>query len=252
MFRIQSACGCHQGKVRVRNEDNFYFDGKTLPQSNSGMKEILYSEREANSPVCFAIFDGMGGEANGEEASYIAAQTLREYVDRGISLPADLVKMCLEANSKLCEAAVRRHAMTVGSTAAVLSFDTEWAHCANIGDSKVFLFRGEELRQLSVDHTDEAIMRRYGQSRPPRLTQYLGIPPDDMVIEPHTISIALRRGDWFLMCSDGLSDMVPNPRIQELLSRSASAQGAVEELVEAALSAGGRDNITTIVCVVGE
>ena len=250
MFRMRAACGCNQGRIRSRNEDNFYFNGRILSQNNWGLDEILCLERKLDNPICFGVFDGMGGESHGGEAPYISAQTLQEYVDRGMLLPTNLMQMCLDANSRLCELAIQHQTETVGSTVAILNFDTEWANCINVGDSKIFLLRGKELCQLSTDHTDEAIMKKYGQRRSPRLTQYLGIPPAEMVIEPYTASTKLRHGDIFLVCSDGLSDIVPSPEIQELLSYSSSAQCAVENLVRAALSAGGRDNITVIVCVV--
>ena len=80
MHRIAAACGCNTGKLRRNNEDNFFFEHRYLPQENDGLDGILSCETTLNHPVCFGIFDGMGGEALGEEASYLAAQTMDKHL----------------------------------------------------------------------------------------------------------------------------------------------------------------------------
>ena len=78
MYRVTAACGCNIGKVRRNNEDNFYFDGCFLPQENTGLEIIKGYQGKLGQPICFGVFDGMGGEACGEEAAYLAAKTMWE------------------------------------------------------------------------------------------------------------------------------------------------------------------------------
>ena len=87
MYRVTAACGCNIGKVRRNNEDNFYFDGCFLPQENTGLEIIKGYQGKLSQPICFGVFDGMGGEACGEEAAYLAAKTMWEVNQAAVSLP---------------------------------------------------------------------------------------------------------------------------------------------------------------------
>jgi len=77
MHRFIAACGCNIGRIRRNNEDNFCFNGIVLQPENDGMKNVLFLSDSLEIPAYFAVFDGMGGEAFGEVASYIAAETLK-------------------------------------------------------------------------------------------------------------------------------------------------------------------------------
>ena len=98
MYRVTAACGCNIGKVRRNNEDNFYFDGCFLPQENTGLEIIKGYQGKLGQPICFGVFDGMGGEACGEEAAYLAAKTMWEVNQAAVSLPEALLHICMEAN----------------------------------------------------------------------------------------------------------------------------------------------------------
>ena len=76
-YTLEAACGCHVGKVRRNNEDNFYFDGKCLEVENEGLKHPVCLEEPLKNGVCLAVFDGMGGENFGEYASHVAARELQ-------------------------------------------------------------------------------------------------------------------------------------------------------------------------------
>ena len=69
---LDAACGCHTGRVRSRNEDNFYFDGRCLEQEHSGLRHPVYMEEPLRDGLCLAVFDGIGGDAHGEAASFAA------------------------------------------------------------------------------------------------------------------------------------------------------------------------------------
>ena len=99
--------------------------------------------------------------------------------------------------------------------------------------------------QLSTDH----IERRPGrESRKAPLTQYLGYGTEEVLLEPYIAKGEIRRGDMYLLCSDGLTDMVTNFEITDIMLKSADTESCVQELIRSALEHGGRDNITVIFC----
>ena len=248
---LEAGCGCAVGLRRENNEDNFLFRGLHLELENSGLDQVLTWDTPLRSPAYLAVFDGMGGEANGEEAAWIAARTLKERTDRLPGERVPLEDVCLEANDRICRRARERGAGLEGATAAILCLHGAEAEIANLGDSRIFLLRDGALRQLSADHTDQALLRAQGiTGRRPRLTQHLGIEPEELVIQPHRARMGTRVGDRFLLCTDGLTDMVEEAEIQRILAAPRSMALAAEELIRRALAAGGRDNVTVICCAV--
>jgi len=231
MINIIAACGCHTGKVRLNNEDNFYFNGSILPSQNNGTAEIL-SVQQLNS-ACFAVFDGMGGEKYGEEAAYIAAKTLDELINRH-----RLADVCDTANNRI-NALSLKYGERAGSTAAIVYFKDNRIWLCNIGDSRIYRLRGGIFTQLSIDHVDK---------RHSVLTQHLGIFPHEMIIEPHFADEVVAQGDKYLLCTDGLTNMLSSEDITECLTSQSCVQKAVAILINQALERGGRDNITVIVC----
>ncbi|MCD8157265.1 MAG: hypothetical protein LUD53_07575, partial [Clostridiales bacterium] len=112
----------------------------------------------------------------------------------------------------------------------------------NIGDSRIFRLSKGQMEQLSMDHVGVA---PYG--RKPPLSQNLGIPPTEMLIEPYAATAAYREGDIYLICSDGLTDMLSTNQIAQVLGQY-PIETAAGCLLEKALERGGRDNITIILC----
>lgn len=243
---IDSACACHIGMIRANNEDNFYFEGHHLELINRGLPKTL-SSHDSEGGI-YAIFDGMGGEEAGETAAYLASSTLQDDLNDGKA--DDLSAFCIHANRRICSYAKRHGDLSMGSTAALLRLNNGTAEVANLGDSKAYLFRQGRLTQLSVDHTDAALLARSGATRKPRLTQYLGIPEDEMLLEPAYWQGTIAPGDKFLLCSDGLTDMVSEDELRSILTYDMPVEECADAMVERALSYGGKDNITVIVCVV--
>ncbi len=248
-FTIQAACFCSTGLIRKNNEDNFYFDGKTLAEINNGLPHPLSMCVEITDGLCMSVFDGMGGENYGETASFTAAQEMRG-VRRGIAeffLTREeyLNRMVFQLNLAVVTAAKQRNTNRMGSTMAALYFTARNTYACNLGDSRAYRLRDGELLQLSKDHVS---------SRPPKegkkapLTQYLGIDPGELQLEPYISKSALQRGDGYLICSDGLTDMVSGMEIADILTDSADVEACVRKLVAAAHAHGGRDNITAIFC----
>lgn len=254
---IEAACVGNMGKVRGNNEDNFYFRGQWMEPEENGLEDILLLRESAEKPVCVAVFDGMGGEQRGEEASYFAAVTLSEMVKKEAQSKDEVTDwlnvFCKEANRRICQRMDETGVKRMGSTAAILYAYEDRLWMCNIGDSRVYGLCEGNLLQWSVDHTDAAFLQTSGiQKRKPCLTQHLGIRPQEMVIEPFVDSRLPRAEEKYLLCSDGLTDMVTTEEIEYILKKKTDVKNCAGELMELALARGGRDNITIIVCKISD
>lgn len=237
--RIQYACVCHRGLVRKNNQDNLVWERQCLPMENDGLGGPVVCERPLDSGVLFGVFDGMGGEPRGDAAAYIAADTAARWQADGTA--EDMAELCREANRKICEFADRNGLTACGTTATLLLLEGRRAAGCNLGDSKILLWRNGRLTQLSEDH----VLPLFSGGKPP-LLQYLGIPETEMAVEPAEIEELLQAGDVYVICSDGLTDMVSADRIAEVLRSPGGVKEKAEALLDEALAAGGRDNITLI------
>ena len=252
-MQLRAACGCHQGKKRNNNEDNLYFDGSYMNSDNHGLPSIEKTVLSLDDDGFFCVFDGMGGGDYGEVASYTASKTTKEFLETGTNInPCDitpsLTKMCEVINQAVYEVGEKLGSSRMGSTLVGLYFHEGQAWVCNLGDSRCYLLRDGRMKQISEDHTDEEFMKENGiTGRKPYLTQYLGIDPDEMTIVPSIKSYVLNRGDRFLICSDGVTDMVDDQTICNNLARYQDPDECVEALIQAALDGGGKDNITAIV-----
>ncbi len=240
IYKVFYSCVSHIGNCREINQDNFFCGGKYLDSCFLPLEFPLTGCITHEKPELLGIFDGMGGEECGEVASLLAS---REAALAGLSgEPAeDLLKFCHSANAKICDYAERNGVRCMGTTAALLAFTKHGIALCNIGDSRIFRFAEGGLRQISVDHVG---VSAYGMKPP--LSQNLGIPPSEMVIDPYIARGHYNNGDIYLICSDGLTDMLTTDEITEILERGFN--GAAERLLGRALKNGGKDNVTIIVC----
>lgn len=247
MIAISGYARTDKGKVRLINEDNFcvnrYFkamEADADAQAFRGAKSLLAG-----------VFDGIGGEDNGEIASFIAAKTLARFdghVPEGNwDIPLN------EMNHRINEYAKRNQPCNMGSTAAMVNIQRGIAEICNLGDSPIYLYRQGELRKISKDHTElqraldmnltDIDFNNSGMQKN-RLTKYLGIRSPEL--NPHiVVDIELHDGDVLLLCSDGLTSMVPEEEIKEMVS-DGNCRDIVDRLVEKALDNGGKDNTTVI------
>ena len=249
-MRIRMAAGSSTGRVRKVNQDNFILDGQSLPRDHGDfapLSKVCAEER----PLLVGVFDGMGGYAAGEEASYITAQTALALSGKPHAGAAELLtEICMEANRRVCAFG---NGSPTGSTAAMLHLEGGKYTLCNIGDSPIFLLRERMLTQLSVDHTQRAMYERLrgtpaepGRKFP--LTQHIGIPEEELLIEPYLAGGPLKPGDTFLLCSDGVTDLLTREEILTVLFKEPSPHEMVRTLIRRAMDAGGRDNITAV-CV---
>lgn len=261
MFVFRYAALTHPGKVPENNEDNFYINGayKKDAKQNSFRAEGCARGGRLTASVC----DGMGGYASGEEASLSAVRTLDQFCGKkGQKEPlfrGQTMDYVTEANERICELR-RKKGRPVGSTLAVLEFADDRFTAVNLGDSRIYMLREKKLEQLSTDHTVLGRMLRTGQitleearTHPLRhqITQHFGIRQEEMVLEPARTGGEIRDDDRYLICSDGLTDMVSDEKIRECLGTDAPVGRIADDLVQEALNAGGRDNITVIVIKAG-
>ena len=240
---------CHQGFVRDRNQDNFWCDGVFLECENNGFPNILTGEVDMAARPVFAVFDGLGGEVNGEQAAWLAARTLDDAITyRSMKEETEFMQEVFSSmNDSICSYANSHHIGHMGATAAVLGFADGAITMCNLGDSRVYLYRQGSLTRLSIDHTSNIIL-----SGKPCLSQFLGIHEKEFRIEPALSVLEICSGDSYLLCSDGLTDMLSDEEIKTVLSISAMPSGAVELLLEKALNEGGKDNTTIIICTVNK
>lgn len=252
-YCVQAACGCHTGKIRKNNEDNFYFGGKYLEKENDGLTHPMCTENRLWAGFIVSVFDGMGGESFGEYASYAAARQMQQS-DRKLSdffIPTQtyLLNLVNQLNDAVLKVQQEMCTERMGSTMVSFYFTGKYVYSCNLGDSRSFRLRGNELSQLSVDH----VVKYPGRERKKApLTQYLGINTEDLQIEPHIVKGELQKGDVYLLCSDGLTDMLSNAEICDIILKNHDAKDCVQALIQAALDHGGRDNITVVICRINE
>jgi len=242
-YNIQYAAMCHKGFRRDINQDNLWCASVYLECENEGTPDVLTGKDIALNYPAYAVFDGLGGEQQGEMAAYIAASNFgakfNEYT--GNSIESFLIEYCIEANQKISNYQEENLIHMMGTTAAILMCGKDAAYICNVGDSRVYRYRRRKLTQVSLDHIGEGVA-----GRKPPLTQCLGIPESEFLIEPYAIKCPYGMCDRYLICSDGLTDMLTDKRISSLLGKKMSIPKTTRTLVEMALRNGGIDNTTVI------
>lgn len=253
-MKIDVCAVSHKGKIRERNEDNLYL-------SNGGVcsiSEPLFITKTTSTDrrQIFAVFDGMGGLSEGDRASFLAASTTKSvFESQTVSLPAPALmkQICLQSNAALCREMQGESKKRIGATIAMMLFEGDSFCLCNIGDSPILMEKDGETYQLSVDHNEREMFIRLNGGLPDagkkfKLTQHLGIFPEEMELEPYIAQGRLSGGETFILCSDGLTDMVPLTKINEIVKTDAPSERIAKRLLQAALDNGGRDNVT-VVCV---
>ncbi|MBE6019840.1 MAG: serine/threonine-protein phosphatase [Clostridiales bacterium] len=248
------ACGAtHKGNVRNHNEDNIYVDG--FFRSDLARDNVIIRNKRTEGQRVFAVFDGLGGAACGERASFIAALGLKTMEERGA---ADDIEMFVStAHHAILQESIRKDARNMGTTAVVLLINDMRADIYNIGDSRAYLFRNRKLSQLSRDHSVWQSLMDHGfeeaarrDKRGGELTQYIGMfSEEDIEPEAFRASEILRPGDRLILCSDGLSNELSDEEIAGIIDehRDDSAEHLTAWLIKAAVDKRGRDNVSVVV-----
>ncbi len=247
-MKIISSGRSDPGRVRQNNEDAFLVD------------DLL---------GLYAVADGIGGHQGGEVASGLAIETLSRVARKILSrdgqtsggemssaedaIKASLTRAVNEANGAILEAAARDAKLSGMGTTLTAMFAFGGKVCiAHVGDSRAYLFRGGALSQLTEDHSVVAEQIRAGliTADQARKSAYRHIITRSLGLEQEvTVDLAVfetRRNDVFLLCSDGLTEMVEDPELRSVLSAAPFAEAA-ERLIGLANDHGGVDNITVVV-----
>jgi serine/threonine protein phosphatase PrpC len=234
----------HTGAKRSGNEDALAVDGWVAANDLQAPKPF---DLDASRPHAVLLADGMGGQPGGEVASRAAvafcAERAHAIVDR-----QDAARLLDDVNAHIyAEMTSGGGARGMGTTLAGAVLRPKGVLLFNVGDSKIYRWRaGEGLIQVSYDDTPGPRLAdgRTAAETSPMLSQALGGNLHETPITPHVEALPLHAGDSFLMCSDGLSDLVAPERLSEILARSANDAAAVTAMFEDAMAQGGRDNVS--------
>ena len=227
----------HPGRKRRHNEDSYVVE-----------------------PPIFAVADGMGGAKAGEVASGLAAAALKETGADDMSGEERVTQLIQEANRRVFRRANEdREASGMGTTMTVALVEDGSVVFGHVGDSRAYLIRSGSIEQLTDDHSLVAELVRSGRLTPEEaeahpqrsvITRAVGTEPD---VDVDTFTIEPEDGDLFLICSDGLTDMVDDGTIIDAIARHRDdLDEAAKALVGAANRVGGEDNITILFFEVGE
>jgi PPM family protein phosphatase len=228
--------------------------GHSTALSHAGRKRRHNEDSYVVQPPLFAVADGMGGANAGEVASSLAAAALQETDGEGTNGEARVSALIQEANRRVFRRATEdREASGMGTTMTVALVEDDRVAIGHVGDSRAYLYRDGSLEQLTDDHSLVAELVRSGKLSPEEaeihpqrsvITRAVGTEPD---VDVDTFSVEGAAGDLFLICSDGLTDMVDEGTILDaLVSNRQDLKAAAKALVNAANKGGGEDNITVV------
>jgi len=247
--KIRYAAKTDVGMKRTHNEDYF---------------SLIEDEQ------LFLVADGMGGHASGEVASKMAAETIGEFyqrtrededatwpykMDRQLSYVENRLVCGIKlANWKIYEAATKDpRCKGMGTTLVATLINGEKVYFAHVGDSRGYRIRGDQIKQMTRDHS---LLEDYKEAKPDMseeeqrnfphknvITRALGMRE---TVQVDVLAHDIQDKDVFLLCSDGLSGMIEDPKIMELVKAASDLERAVSSLVEAANEAGGTDNVTVL------
>lgn len=235
---IEYACISSVGRLRRNNEDNFYCDGHIRADVDS-VEDIAFSgEVSCDTNELFAVFDGMGGEACGEVAAYIAASQSAAFAENRASYEVYLYELAELLNEKIREETAERSLVLMGTTAAMLQASGDDVFILNAGDSRIYKLSAHVLRQISEEHI---VIQRGGKA----ITKFLGL-PEGYALHPYIAAGKYIPGDVFLLCSDGVTDMLADEEIRAIIDDKRPLSQSARALVDAALEHGGADNTTAI------
>ncbi|MFC0401470.1 PP2C family protein-serine/threonine phosphatase [Paraburkholderia rhizosphaerae] len=235
-----------------------HFHWVSAARSDTGRVRDINEDACLDEPAVgrWAVADGMGGHAVGDLASRLVIDMLEKMPNAtGIKQRcAQAHAQLLDANRQLRDEAARRQVQRIGSTVVVLLASDRFCGYLWAGDSRIYLYRHGQLRQLTRDHSHVEELRALGQltdeearNHPAHhiITRAVGA-TDSLSVDEDAIEVA--DGDVFLLCSDGLSNELTDAEIRATLASAPhDCRRVTDELIDMALARGGRDNITVVV-----
>lgn len=262
--RVQFGALSHPGRVRTNNEDHYMVIERRRTRSvlltNLPKESLLPADDTA---YVLAVADGMGGAAFGELASMLALKSGWDQApsaikwtwiinDREIEELRERVELTFRKMDQALLERARAEPQCTGMGTTLTGAYTVGpeAFIGHVGDSRAYLYHAGELTQLTRDHTLAQEFLDLGlpvlkKSWYHTLTNCLGADEKEVRVEFHHLHVA--DGDRLLLCSDGLTDMVPSEEIARILGQAIHPQATAQALVDLALACGGKDNVTVVV-----
>ncbi len=252
-------------KLTDTMSDSFYING-SMPSAGQVPVNKTFFRTVRDKVGIFGISDGFGDSANVSVAAYKTLGLFKKYQSKFAGITAEnqpkiIEKYLDEANGIINSLGTAGPGSAVGSSLAMLIINKGVATAVNMGSSRAYSFKYGRLTRLSCDDTETerllsvgAIRREEALGHPTRdlLTNYVGMTSGAPIIKPHISSPAtVEKGDMFLLCSNGLTDVLSDDRIAYILSLRASDDRLVERLINEAKAKGASDNITVVLVRVG-
>lgn len=246
------------GQKRPNNQDNFLVNGCYVDHYDITAERF---ETEDSLPVhVLAVCDGMGGQADGDVAAMIGVSTIAEYTGRfpdcadGTAVSRLSRRMLREANSRILNR-MTETGKKMGSTLSMLVISHTYVYACNLGDSEIYHKTSYNIERLSKPQTvaqelldlgaisEEQASRSYIRNQ---LSQYLGM-ENMRHMAPNERLTEVRNGDILLICSDGISDVLPGHAIFSMLSSERPVRDIADAIIEKALRKGSGDNLTVVI-----
>jgi len=228
--------------------------------SDTGRKRRRNEDSYVIAPPLFAVADGMGGAQAGEIASRLAAAALEDTDPGSMSGPERVESLIQEANRRVHERAIADPSTSgMGTTMTVALVEGRNVTFGHVGDSRAYRYRDGEIEQITEDHSLVNELLKSGKLSPDEagthpqrsvITRAVGTDPD---VDVDSFTLEAEVGDVFLICSDGLTDMVDDEDIRSVLEKFRNdLDRATKSLVSAANRGGGEDNITVVAFEISE
>ena len=251
-WRISAAVCCGMGKIRHNNEDSFYLNGRYQKFSEMN-QEIEWTEQSEGDGSLWAVCDGMGGMNNGEMASFTAVSGMADLQHhmKGRDFGTTLQSWIRQADHAVSERTQG------GGCTLVLIYGQEEKICyAHVGDSRIYRVHQGKLIRLTRDHSKVEMLMAAGiitpeeaETHPQRhvITRNLGMDSETPLEATIGNPLPVMNGDRYILCSDGITDMLKDAEIAGVAEQIDNAKTCAEKLYQEALRAGGRDNLTVMV-----
>ena len=239
----------HRGKVRPGNEDSLLLGNKVVTRESEGAVSLW--EGTTSIPFCIAVADGMGGHKAGERASALCCESLEAMK---VDTEDQLQETLCEINGVVFRESLQNPDLSgMGTTVAGLAFIEEDVFAFNVGDSRVYRVQDQFLNKITKDDTsaqalEDAGLWKQGEVRPENshsLIQALGGSMELREINPNTYPCSLRNRAVYLLCTDGLTDMLGLDEMEETLGAE-TPDSIVNALFDGAMEAGGKDNVSIV------
>ena len=249
---IKASVCYDMGSIRKNNEDAYYFNGHFSPLSKMNNNILLTVETKAAGSL-WAVCDGMGGQRNGERASFTAVSSMPDLQKslRGQEFETIVQSWVFQVNR-----AVAEQAEGGGSTLAMLYCTDQYIQTAHIGDSRIYRYHDDQLIRMTKDHSKvemlmdaKMITREEAKNHPQKniVTRYLGMDSEYVCTAAIGNKIPYCNGDRYLICSDGITEMLAEETIAAYLAENDQVAACAKKMRDAVLSAGAKDNLTAII-----